>query len=105
MTVFHVSLLSLQDSTQDGTLGGLPLCISPQKLRISSVRKSHRTLKIYRFITAGCPAQRRSTLEFWREGPARCSEETSYRREGDLAVDNFKEPSLSAKALYLPGFF
>jgi hypothetical protein len=47
MTVFHVSLLYLEDSTQDGTLDGLPLCISPQKLRISSVRNSHRTLKIY----------------------------------------------------------
>src|SRR6516165_5941057 len=38
---------TLEDSTQDGILDGLPLCISPQKLRISSVRSSHRTLKIY----------------------------------------------------------
>jgi hypothetical protein len=105
MAVFHVSLLYLQDSTQDGTLGGLLLCISPQKLRISSVRKSHRTLQIYRFITAGCPAQRRSTLKFWRRAPASCSEEASYRREGELAIYNFKEPSLSAKVPYLPGFF
>jgi hypothetical protein len=37
MAVFHVSLLYLQDSTQDGTLAGLLLCISPQKLRIFSV--------------------------------------------------------------------
>jgi hypothetical protein len=57
MTVFHVSLFYLQDSTQDGTLCGLPLCISPQKLRISSVRKS---LEQSTFITAASPAQWRS---------------------------------------------
>src|SRR6516165_9011556 len=64
MTVFHVSLLYLQDSTQDGTLGGLPLCISPQKLRISSVRKSHRTLKIYHCSIPG--AVENNPRGFWR---------------------------------------
>jgi hypothetical protein len=39
---------------EHGTFGGLPLCIFPQTLRISSVRKPHRTIKI---VAAACPAQ------------------------------------------------